>query len=118
MDNMQVNSMTSLVQYKMRRQLTKSSYIFNFRRNHVYVLKMQTNNPIVTHRKNDTIMIEEENGQRYIWKMPNSSWHNFIFNNIRFEVQITRTVNGTPLIRFRDVECDRFILQEPLRPAI
>jgi hypothetical protein len=79
---------------------------------------MQASNRIVTKPKNDTVVIEESNGQRYVWKMPNKSWHTFVFQNIQFEVRVTMTAYGTPLIRVRDVEHDRLILQEPVRPLI
>ena len=63
-------------------------------------------------------MIEERNGQRYTWTMPNSSWHSFVFNNVEIEVRVVKTANGRPLITFRNMEYDRIIFQEPIQRSI
>lgn len=72
-------------------------------------------NLIVSKPVHNKVLIQEQSGKKYIWTMPNSSWHNFIFNNIQIEVRVTTTMQGTPLITFRDVEHNKLILQEPIQ---
>lgn len=77
--------------------------------------KMAPHNLTVSKTGHNKVLIQDRSGQKYIWTMPNSSWHNFIFNNLQIEVRVTITNYGTPLITFRDVEHNKLVLQEPVQ---
>jgi hypothetical protein len=72
-------------------------------------------NSLVVEETMDKVILTDKHGHKFVWKMPNRGWYNFIFNNIQFEVRISKTQHGTTLLTFRDVESDTRIFQEPIQ---